>query len=91
MHSYTGPIENKPVLHANNKGTDQPVHPLSLISILVIRSMELIIASSSYFGIYPICKAISLNMYAQLLSGPSDQIFSLSPKLHPYFVQKDLF
>ena len=36
--------ENMSSLFANNKGADQPVHPLSLISTFVIRLLESIIS-----------------------------------------------
>ena len=35
--------ENLTLLHVNNKGTDQPVHPHSLISAFDIRFLESII------------------------------------------------
>ena len=35
--------ENLTKLHANNKGVDQPVHPHSLISVIVIDLLESII------------------------------------------------
>ena len=34
--------ENLTLLHANNKGTDQPVHQCSLISAFVIRNIVII-------------------------------------------------
>ena len=36
--------ESLTLLHANNKGVDQPAHPHSLISALVIRSLTSMIA-----------------------------------------------
>ena len=36
--------ENLTLLHANNKDTDQPAHPRSLVRAFVIRLLEIIIS-----------------------------------------------
>ena len=42
----------KPVLrYANNKGTDQPAHPRSMISTFVVRSLDSIIPVLAISGI----------------------------------------
>ena len=42
--SFEPPVMRKPILpYANNKGTDQPAHPHSLISTFVVRCLDSII------------------------------------------------
>ena len=37
---WTTTLENLTLLHANNKLVDQPAHPRSLISAIVLRSLD---------------------------------------------------
>ena len=39
-YKFATSLENMIVLHANNKGADQPAYPRSMISVFVIRPRE---------------------------------------------------
>ena len=57
FHNWATSWENLFMLHANNKDTDQPAHPLSLISAFVVRFIDSIIPLASLSNISRLCLA----------------------------------
>ena len=62
-------VMRKPVLpHANNKGTDQPAHPRSLISTFVVRCLDSIrplvsISETSSLYLAPVAAQTGLSLH----------------------------
>ena len=48
-HTCASTRENLILLHANNKGADQPAHPRSLVSAFVIRDLEILLVNTASY------------------------------------------